>query len=376
MGLIKEVKYSYNDVTIVPAVVSHIRSRKQCNPFNNDGTLPIFTAPMNTVVNEHNFKKFEENNIIPILPRTVDFKIRYDNSFNGKWSAYSLNEFKEHFVKKIEGVSTPVKVLVDVANGHMKDLLESCRNAKINNGNKLIIMAGNIANPRTYLEYCRSGIDYVRCSVGTGCGCITSSNVSVHYPIVSLLSEINEKRKSINITKVLTSFEDSEIFCETKVIADGGIRNYSDAIKALALGADYVMIGGLFSQMLESAAITIDAHGEEVNIDDTIFVKDEKTYKRLDLDFNIVYREYPLYKKFYGMASKEGQIALNGEKKNTSEGICKTLSVKYTINGWTTNFIDYLRSAMSYTGCFSLKEFKNNVTLVVNSNKTYDSVNK
>ena len=166
--------------------------------------------------------------------------------------------------------------------------------------------------------------------------------------------------------------EDAEIFVETKVIADGGIRNYSDAIKALALGADYVMIGGLFSQMLESAAPTLDFNHEEIEVDDSIIVKDEKTYKRLS--YKII--EFPLYKKFYGMASKEGQIALNGEKKNTSEGICKTLNVKYTINGWTTNFIDYLRSAMSYTGCFSLEEFKNNVTLVVNSNKTYDSVNK
>lgn len=200
--------------------------------------------------------------------------------------------------------------------------------------------------------------------------CITSSNVSVHYPIVSLLSEINDIRKRIDTIGM--NNEDAEIFVETKVIADGGISNYSDAIKALALGADYVMIGGLFSQMLESAAPTLGFNFEEIEVDDSIIVKEEKTYKRLG--YKIV--EFPLYKKFYGMASKEGQIALNGEKKNTSEGISKILSVKYTINGWTANFIDYLRSAMSYTGCFSLEEFKNNVTLVVNSNKTYDSVNK
>ena len=196
MGLIKEVKYSYNDVTIVPAVVSHVKSRKECNPFNNDGTLPIFTAPMNTVVNEYNFKNFEENNIIPILPRTVDFKIRYDNSFKGKWSAYSLTEFKENFVEKINNVTTPVKVLIDVANGHMNELLELCKEAKRNNGDNLTIMTGNIANPKTYLEYCRSGIDYVRCSVGTGCF-VKGTNVNT----IDGLKKIEEISKN---DKVLT----------------------------------------------------------------------------------------------------------------------------------------------------------------------------
>jgi len=81
--------------------------------------------------------------------------------------------------------------------------------------------------------------------------------------------------------------------------------------------------------------------------------------------------------KFYGMASKAGQIAMKGEKVHTSEGIEKTLPVTYTIATWVENMTDYLRSAMSYTNCRNLKEFKpNNVDCVIISLQTQKSINK
>ena len=61
--LIKEVKYCYNDIAIVPAVKSNVEHRSECNPFigqYGESYLPIFTAPMSTVVNKENFKLFEE----------------------------------------------------------------------------------------------------------------------------------------------------------------------------------------------------------------------------------------------------------------------------------------------------------------------------
>jgi hypothetical protein len=76
------------------------------------------------------------------------------------------------------------------------------------------------------------------------------------------------------------------------------------------------------------------------------------------------------------MASKEGQIALNGEKTKTSEGVMKTLPVEYTMKGWIINFTDYLRSAMSYTGFRSLENFKNYTKLVINSQNAVNAVNK
>ena len=52
-------------------------------------------------------------------------------------------------------------------------------------------MAGNIANPNTYIDYCEAGIDYVRIGIGGGDGCITSSNVAIHSGMVTLLDKIS-----------------------------------------------------------------------------------------------------------------------------------------------------------------------------------------
>ena len=50
------IKYSYNDISIVPAVISDIEHRAECNPYDDKGMLPLFTAPMDSVVNLENFK--------------------------------------------------------------------------------------------------------------------------------------------------------------------------------------------------------------------------------------------------------------------------------------------------------------------------------
>ena len=80
----------------------------------------------------------------------------------------------------------------------------------------------------------------------------------------------------------------------------------------------------------------------------------------------------------FGMASKEAQRIYNEGSTSfkTAEGTFKVLKCKHTIKSWTDNFIDYLRSAMSYTGCKSLQEYIGKVDLIVNSNSEIFSVNK
>lgn len=263
-----EPKYSLCDLSIVPAIVSNIESRKECSATYSDDMLPIFTAPMDSVANEKNYQIFLDNNINPIIHRNVSLneRIRLTKE-RGLWCAYRLSEFETIFCDEDSeiydnaeiyynenGDTTEIYALIDVANGHMSKIFELAKKAKTVAESRhvyLCLMAGNIANPQTYKVYCDAGIDYVRCSIGTGSMCLTTANTAVSYSNASLLMEIAKVRDEYkDAMKVLNN----ENYTLTKVIADGGIRNFSDAVVALACGADYVMIGGLFASFIDSCA--------------------------------------------------------------------------------------------------------------------------
>lgn len=366
--LIKETKYSYNDIAIVPAIVSSIDHREECWPFwefTDNTRLPIFTAPMSTVVNESNFELFSDNYILPILPRNISLETRIQYLKKGKWAAVGLDEFYDLFIKNQWKSKTTTSVVIDIANGHMRRLIEYVKHAKNIYDIDVQIMCGNIANPETFRELAKAGADYVRVGIGVGSGCTTWSNVGIGYPIASLIHETYKIAKNLEKTydKV------------PAIIADGGIRNYSDVIKALALGADFVMIGSEFAKLVESAA-------------PTFYYKKDKTIVGIDpLDCSVISNNdgtfmidsdtVNLHKLFYGMASKQGQIDLNGSKTRTSEGIPKVFDCTTNLSTWIENMCDYLKSAMSYVDIYDIQDFNpENVDCVVISQQTKESINK
>jgi len=433
--MIQNIKgYSYNDLTIVPEEISNVSSRSECNPFIKDIFLPIFTAPMASVVNFENYETFLDNGITPIIPRNINLEVRKNLMNDQQWVALSLKEFEDLFIdnylNRIGDFRTHYFICLDIANGHMQSLYEKCHTAKKNaiaGKYKLTIMTGNIANPETYKWICEFNrlcgnniIDYIRIGIGGGAGCITSSNVSIHYPQASLIDECYQVKCSLltmhdNLGEMKYKNE-----MLPKIIADGGIRNYDHVIKALALGADYVMIGSLFAQCIESAGIKINK-----NVSQKALIKFPiENYKdlRVDSKGNVYgyYKEYywkhllepwqekidktkkdfaeykldllkyeerkkslmeekcigPIDVKFFGMASADGQKSISGKKTKTAEGITKYLPVKYTLSSWVENMISYLRSAMSYCDCFKLEEFIGKPTLIVNSISEIQAVNK
>jgi hypothetical protein len=180
-GILNKVGYSYNDLTVVPAIISSIKSRKECNVIDDvTGNLPIFTAPMLSVVNEYNYDIWTKNNINAILPRSVAYDIRLKRLNESCWVALSLKEFEKLFVNssdvKNEKLTSDVyHVCVDLANGHMQDIYTTINAAKKEarkHGYQLFVMTGNIANPETYEYICRyADVDYIRLSIGSGAGC-------------------------------------------------------------------------------------------------------------------------------------------------------------------------------------------------------------
>jgi IMP dehydrogenase/GMP reductase len=338
------MKFDWNDVSIVPETLSTIASRKEINPFY-DGKLPLFTAPMDKVIDETNIKSFDDNNINICLPRNVKYSsLKNDNYFY----SFSLDEV---ILMIHNNDKFPKRVLIDVANGHMMRLYEVSKNLKDKYGNQIELMIGNIANPDTYREYCKIGVDYIRVGIGGGSACTTSANVSIHYPMASLISECAQYK---------SQFENP-----TKIIADGGFKNFSDIIKALALGADYVMLGGVFNKSLESCGET--------------FMKDtQNQYYQVDFERakNAFSAGVPIYKYYRGMSTKEVQKSWNRNELKTGEGITKYNEVEYTLAGWCENFTDYLKSAMSYTNSRSLKEFIGEVRYEMITQNSFNRFNK
>lgn len=365
-----DIGYAYNDLTIVPSVISDIKSRSEINCRCSNGRLPIFVAPMSSVINHRNYNVFESNSLFTVIPRSVDLKKRLElfgndstlfNDNDYRFIAMSLNEFKDYFCDDMKCDTHKNKrfnVCVDIANGHMKYLYELCKIAKLNAtkiGYELYIMTGNIANPMTYYEISMDTvIDYIRVGIGGGQGCTTSSNVGIHYPMGSLINECNEIRMKYGLQNI-----------GPKIIADGGIRNYSDVIKALALGADFVMIGGLFAGALESCGAKVFTN-----------YKGEQEVRCANDAVDLYEQGAQLYTSFYGMASAEGQIAINHRKTKTAEGIKKLIPVTYKLHKWVENMDAYLRSAMSYCDSGNLDEFIGRQTLIVNSPAEIAAVNK
>lgn len=378
----KEYTYTYKDIALVPAKLSRIEHRSECSPYisstktRDQKMLPIFAAPMSSIINQQNYCEFIKNGIIPILPRSESYDTRLNFALNSYWASFSKAEAEAFLIdsklcKKIKALNpeTPFRMLIDVANGHMSSLYTICRALKNKLGaTKIEIMIGNIANPETYAECVESGVDYIRCSIGTGDGCTTSTNTGIHFGIVSLLEQIDDKKRKLS----------SRFRKFPKIIADGGIRGYSDVIKALAMGADFVMIGGLFGTCKESCGDKIIdlGDGSELVMDDqTLHKWRENPDPRFVVFGDKEYKNCDVYTDFYGMASEKGQMAMSGSVSKVAEGISKRKKVTTTLEEWTKNMIASLQSAMSYSNSKTLKNFHQNAYITLVSPNTYNSIN-
>jgi IMP dehydrogenase/GMP reductase len=330
------VKLDFNDILIKPSESTNIISRSEIDISDGNGMLPIFTAPMDTVVNSDNYHKFERLGINICLPRGCKGK-------PGTFKSYSLKQFVDKFInKKADNKDFPLYTLIDTANGHIKELEMATKAAKKLYGDNMTLMVGNVANANTYELLSKAGADYIRVGIGNGNGCLTTQQTGVGYPMASLIRECYWKSCVIDNP--------------AKIVADGGMKEYSDIIKALALGADYVMLGSVLNKCLESCGTNY--------IHKVIPITQKGAEKAYSIGLNV-------YKNFRGMSTKEVQKSWGNKILKTSEGVTRKRKVEYTVAGWVDNFDSYLRSAMSYSDSLNLEEFVNKVELIKISENAY-----
>lgn len=343
--------YSLDEICLIPTSLSGVESRGDVNVFTNKNRYPLFAAPMSCIIDENNYEEFEENGINTIIPRSVNWNERMILLHQGKWVAvgfkeaqFMLEKYEDYMCSK----SNTLRICIDQANGHMTKLLNLCKELKDKYGERIRIMTGNIANPYSYREYARVGVDYVRVGIGGGAGCTTSVQTGIHYPMGSLISKCKEEKdyviKSIELGAKYRSVP--------KIVADGGFKYIDQIVKALALGSDYVMLGGILAR-------TDEACGQVLP----------------EVDFS-------RYREYYGMSTVKAQNEINQAslyKKDLflpkhPEGICRSVKIEYSVEDWTSDFDHALRSCMSYVGAHNLDEFKGHVkwdTMTDSSFKSY-----
>lgn len=348
-------KFDFYDIALIPSIQSNIESRSEINlPF----PLPLIASPMNSVLSVKKKERFNENFFYHLLDKMMvcvprGYEYTNDN-FHLEWcestfKSISLQDFRlieTDFEKFASIVGHSSGVLVDIANGHMKKLVDLSK-LFLEKFNTKKLMIGNIANPYTYSELARIGVHYCRVGIGGGSVCTTSANASIHYPMASLIYECK-------MIKIANAYD-------CKIVADGGFKNFSDIIKGLALGADYVMLGGILNKCLDS--------------DSYPYLWKKIKITNMGLAHWLFKNKFPLYKRHVGMSTKEIQKMWGNKKLKTSEGIIKWNRVEYTYDGWIENFNDYFKSTLSYLNCadFSdLRDYANFIFITENSFRRFN----
>lgn len=373
-----QFKFDFDDILIIPSTKTHISSRYK--DITLPQNLPLFTAPMDTVVDLSNIDYFISNGISVTLPRTIkynDFNRHCtDNGiqrsiYKNVFFSFGFEDLDAFYKNNFKDLHADAHILIDVANGHMQKIVDYCREIKRLRPD-IIIMVGNIANPETYWWYAENDcVDYIRIGIGNGNGCLTTKQSGIGHPMASLIHEVYEQKQKFIKYNTPDSKDPSQarVMPEEKrqpvkhipaIVADGGMKDYSDIIKSLALGADYVMIGSIFNKAFESSAPN--------------YLYGVKLKKKLATYF--FKRGFPVKKYFRGMSTKEAQKAMGKTVFKTSEGVVRFRRVEYHLSGWVENFEHYLRNAMSYTNARTLEEFRGKVEVCQISKNAYDRFNK
>jgi len=229
-----------------------------------------------------------------------------------------------------------LKICIDIANGYTQrfaSFVEKVRNEFSNN----VIVVGNVATPEMVQELVIAGADYVKIGIGPGAMCSTRKKSGVGYPQISAAIECSDAAHGLN----------------AGIVLDGGMRVPGDIAKAFCANSDLVMIGGMFSGTDEQDGEIITKHYTSNEL-----VWNDGNYSPLIIEKK--------FKAFYGMSSEYAQEkhSVGMKEYRTSEGIVEEIEYKGSVQNIIDDILGGLRSAGTYIGANSIKNFGKCGTLI------------
>jgi IMP dehydrogenase len=314
---------TFDDVLLVPAY-NHHESRRVVDISMTDRldklnlSLPVISSNMDTITESKMANFMHSKGAIGALHRFLSIE-------------ENITEFKKCQVPVFVSVGCSDIELqraealrdagadyfcVDVAHGHAKYVGKTLKSLRRLLSDRCI-MAGNVATyaGADYLASC--GADIIKAGIGGGSVCSTRIKTGFGIPMLTCIQDCARTDRSI--------------------VADGGIRTSGDIVKALAFGADFVMIGGML-------AGTEPTPGEILTKDDG---KKIKCYR--------------------GMASREAQEEFLGQMHEwkTAEGVAAEVPYRDNQDSIIADIIGGLRSGLTYAGADSISELQRKLNYVV-----------
>ncbi len=319
---------TFDDVTLVPQYSSilptdAITSCKLSKKLNL--RIPLISSAMDTVTESKMSIAISKSGGIGVIHRNLSInkqveevqKVKRKNYIVGAAIGVGFKDLER--AEELSRINTDL-IVIDTAHGHTKKVLNMIKKIKKKLKNSTLCV-GNIATGKAAIFLADSGVDIVKVGIGPGSICTTRLVAGIGVPQLSAVMEVKKALKKY----------------KTKIISDGGIKFSGDLAKAIAAGADAIMIGSLFSGTTESPGKIIKYKGN-------------------------------LYKNFRGMGSvgamNAGSADRYYQKKNNDiakyvpEGVEGMVKFKGSVKEIIFNLIGGLKSSMGYMGAKSITELQ------------------
>lgn len=307
---------TFDDVLLVPGY-NGIKSRQlvttSVHVGNRTFEIPLLSANMDTVTGDEMANLMGEMGGLGILHRFMSIdenvamfkKIKHPDKV-----AFSIGIGDNGLTRAEALIAAGCSICcVDVAHGHSKEVNRTVRSLRETYKDNILIIAGNVATYAGADYLAAAGADLIKVGIGSGSVCTTRIKTGYGVP---QLSAIQDCRK-----------------VDRMIIADGGIRFPGDVVKALAAGADMVMLGGMLAGTDETPGTTIEKSGVK-------------------------------YKQFRGMASREAQEDFMGHMSEwkTAEGVAIEVPCRGSARLVIQDILGGLRSGLTYCGAASIKDLQ------------------